>query len=138
MPRLHEDECGTWTEMCSIPLQNLMRIHHLLNVIVASSWTNEGHTNTESEKLSMLLFTSCIFNLWWTWPHCNGRIQKNCFLIAEKKEQPYSLTLFWLRCRLSFSLLRSAIVCLQGSRSSYHQPSTANPLESSIDYMCPS
>ena len=29
-------------------------------------------------------------------------------LIAEKKEQPYSLTLFWLCCRLSFSLLRSA------------------------------
>ena len=59
-------------------------------------------------------------------------------LIAEKKEQPYSLTWLWLRCRLSFSLLRSAIVCLRGSRSSYHRPSTANPLDSSIDLMCPS
>ena len=56
-------------------------------------------------------------------------------IIAEKKEQPYSLTLFWLRCRLSFSLLRSAIVCLRGSRSSYHRPSTANLFESPIDLM---
>ena len=44
-------------------------------------------------------------------------------LIAEKWDQPYSRTLFWLRCKLSFSLLRSAIMCIQGSRSSYHHPS---------------
>ena len=38
-------------------------------------------------------------------------------LIAEKRQEPYSTTLFWLRCKLSFSLLRSAIMCLRGSRS---------------------
>ena len=43
-------------------------------------------------------------------------------LIADKQEQPYSKTLFWLRCKVSFSLLRSAIMCLRGSRSSYHRP----------------
>ena len=43
-------------------------------------------------------------------------------LIAEKNDQPYSRTFFWLRCRLRFSLLRSAIVCLRGSQSSYHRP----------------
>ena len=37
-------------------------------------------------------------------------------LIAEKHDQPYSLTLFWLGAKLSFSLLRSAIMCLRGSR----------------------
>ena len=29
-------------------------------------------------------------------------------LIADKRQEPYSTTLFWLRCKLSFSLLRSA------------------------------
>ena len=43
-------------------------------------------------------------------------------LMAEKCEQPYSRTLHLLRCKMSFSLLRSAIMCLRGSRSSYHNP----------------
>ena len=39
-------------------------------------------------------------------------------LISEKSNQSYGTALYWLRCRLSFSLLRSAITCLRGSRSS--------------------
>ena len=42
-------------------------------------------------------------------------------LIADKYK-PYSKTINWLRCRLSFSLLRSAVMCLRGSRSSLHHP----------------
>ena len=38
-------------------------------------------------------------------------------LLSIKREQPYSLVMGWLRCRLSFSLLRSAVMCLRGSRS---------------------
>ena len=56
-------------------------------------------------------------------------------LIAEKHDQPYSLTLFWHRAKLSFSLLRSAIMCLRGSRSSYHRGS-CSPLDSAIDLSC--
>ena len=41
-------------------------------------------------------------------------------LISEKHNQLYSTTLNWKRCRLSFSLIRSAIMCLRGSRSIYH------------------
>jgi len=43
-------------------------------------------------------------------------------LIADKHNKPYSKTMNWLRCRLSFSLLRSAVMCLHGSRSSLHHP----------------
>ena len=39
-------------------------------------------------------------------------------LLAEKWVQPYSLTMNWLRCIISFSLLRSAIQWIRGSRSS--------------------
>ena len=38
-------------------------------------------------------------------------------LLSIKQEQPYSLVMGWLRCRLSFSLIRSAVMCLRGCRS---------------------
>ena len=44
--------------------------------------------------------------------------KKLASMIATKHNQYYSQTLIWLCCRLSFSLLRSAIMCLRGSRSS--------------------
>ncbi|XP_050708600.1 uncharacterized protein LOC126993508 [Eriocheir sinensis] len=37
--------------------------------------------------------------------------------LADKKQQPRSSVVAWMRCRLSFSLLRSALVCLRGTRS---------------------
>ena len=40
-------------------------------------------------------------------------------LLAEKRDQPYSVVMAWLHCSLSFSLLRSAITCIRGSRSLY-------------------
>ena len=39
-------------------------------------------------------------------------------VMAEKKKQPRSSVVAWMRCRLSFSLLRSALLCLRGTRSS--------------------
>ena len=54
-------------------------------------------------------------------------------LISEKSGQSYSMTLYWLRCRLSFSLLRSAVTCLRGSRSSYH---CLKFTDSAIDLAC--
>ena len=39
-------------------------------------------------------------------------------LLSSKWDQPHSRVMAWLRCRLSFSLLRSSIMCIRGSRSS--------------------
>ena len=39
-------------------------------------------------------------------------------LLASKWDHSYSNTMCWLRCRLSFSLLRSAIMAIRGARSS--------------------
>ena len=39
-------------------------------------------------------------------------------LVSAKRDQPYHRIMGWLRCHLSFSLLRSAVMCLRGSRSS--------------------
>ena len=43
-------------------------------------------------------------------------------LLSVKWNMPYSCSLAWIRCKLSFSLLRSSIQCLRGSRSSPHTP----------------
>ena len=48
-------------------------------------------------------------------------------LLGEKRGNSYSSTLHWLRCRLNFSLLRSAIMCIRGSRSTFY---TTPPTES--------
>ena len=39
-------------------------------------------------------------------------------LIADKKKEPRSYITAWLRTRMSFALVRSALLCLRGSRSS--------------------
>ncbi len=38
-------------------------------------------------------------------------------MLAEKWDQPYSKTLNWMRCKLSFALIRSAIQSIRGARS---------------------
>ena len=43
-------------------------------------------------------------------------------LLADKKDQFYNSVISLIRCRLSFSLLRSAIMCLRGSRSTAGHP----------------
>ena len=43
-------------------------------------------------------------------------------LLATKWDQPYNIIISFLRCRLSFSLLWSAIMCLRGSRSTAGHP----------------
>ena len=54
-------------------------------------------------------------------------------LLAAKWDQPYSSTMSWLRCRLSFSLLRSSIQAIRGARSTSGQASKSTSLP--IDLM---
>ena len=49
-------------------------------------------------------------------------------LLADKWEHPYSSTLSWLRCLLSFSLLRSAIQCIRGARHAATLPGPPSQL----------
>ena len=48
--------------------------------------------------------------------------KKLASMISQKYDAAYNRTLSWMRCRLSFSLLRSAVMCLRGSRSSKGRP----------------
>ena len=48
-------------------------------------------------------------------------------LLASKRDQPYSVTMGWLRCSLSFALLCSSILCIRGTRSSTRHPTCELP-----------
>ena len=37
--------------------------------------------------------------------------------LVTKRDQPYSLTMSWLRCQLTFPLLRPSIQCIRGACS---------------------
>ena len=58
---------------------------------------------------------------------CSTFYKRLASRLAEKWEQPYSSTLCWVRCRLSFSLLRSAIQCIRGARSACGHASKPTP-----------
>ena len=36
-------------------------------------------------------------------------------LVSDKRTEPYWIVMSWLRCKATFSLLRSALACLRGS-----------------------
>ena len=41
--------------------------------------------------------------------------------ISRKERKEYSVVMGSIRCRISFAILRSAILCIRGSRSSRHR-----------------
>ena len=43
-------------------------------------------------------------------------------MLVSIQKKPYSVVMNWLRCILSFAAVRSAGVCICGSRSSIHHP----------------
>ena len=59
-------------------------------------------------------------------------------LLSRRNNMPYSTTLAWMRCALSFSLLRSAAMCIRGSQSISYRSLDASPelglAKSSRDY----
>ena len=48
---------------------------------------------------------------------CNRFYKRLGEMIAEKRDVSQSMTMCWLRTKLSFSLLRTALLCIRGSRS---------------------
>src|SRR3954453_15634790 len=49
-------------------------------------------------------------------PQCEKALKKLTERMAEKRELPSSVVAGWLRCRFSFALLRTSLICLRGTR----------------------
>ena len=59
-------------------------------------------------------------------PSATTVYKKLASMFAEKWNMNYSRCVLWLRCRVCFSLLRSAIMCVRGNRSTIRHPVAAN------------
>ena len=57
-------------------------------------------------------------------------------MMAEKYEKPYGQIIQLIRCKLNFSLLRSAIMCIRGSRSARRHSDSNRGTGGSIDLAC--
>ena len=50
-------------------------------------------------------------------------------LLAEKRKSEYGITLAWMRCILSFALIRSAVTAIRGSRTSVRRDIDTTDIE---------
>ena len=53
-------------------------------------------------------------------------------LLSKKNDLSYGETMGWIRCRLSFALVRSAIMCIRGARSPLHSTALEIPMDVQI------
>ena len=54
---------------------------------------------------------------------CYSRIAEK---LAEKRDEPYSVMMSWVRRKISFSKMKSIIMCIRGSRSIKHKQEKHN------------
>ena len=54
-------------------------------------------------------------------------------LLSTKKGEDYSTTMSWIRAKVSFALLRSALLCLRGSRCTRRAPLNITDNDFEID-----
>ena len=62
-------------------------------------------------------------------PACSVFMKRLASMLAEKRNENYSVTMSWLRCRVGFALLRSAVMCLRGARSASGRPALSTSAE---------
>ena len=55
-------------------------------------------------------------------PLCDRFLKRLAGKMSDLDKANYSEVMAYLRCRISFALLRSAVMCIRGSRSSRHSP----------------
>ena len=53
-------------------------------------------------------------------------------LLCDKLDLSYGEIMGWIRCKLSFALVRSAIMCIRGARSRLHSPVSGAPVDVQI------
>ena len=80
-------------------------------------------------------FTPLVLSTSGGWgPSATVAFRRLAGLISNKYGQPYSQAISFIRCKITYSLIKSAIMCLRGPRSSFHTPAKAinldeNPLD---------
>ena len=136
-------DSGAWLDVVADGFWGTSRERSYFDVRVSihtQSQTNNPHSHqlTDSMRKIRRGFTYSVSVMWNTacFPTSTGGMGKEASifykrmasLLSEKHGQTYSTTMAWLRCVLSFSLLRSSILCFRGHRSAVGRPSKTTPL----------
>ena len=86
-------------------------------------WEKQWKYEQHIREVEMGLFIPLVFST------CGGMgraanvfLKRLASLVSSRRGQPYSCVMAWLRCRISFSLMGSAIMYLRGARSSQGSP----------------
>ena len=118
---------GCFTQMSSVTTPLALSLP--INITRMPRSMNNGHSIRDIEHgvFTPLVFTSTGSI------GCKATVFYRCLadLLATHWGQEYSQTINWLRCHLSFALLRCAIMCIHGSRHSAHCP-VLGPLDLSV------
>ena len=105
-----------------------------ISLDAAHKKNEQDKTRAYSERIQHIdhgSFTPLVFTtLGGMSPRTKSFYSKLANSMAEKKHQPRNHIIAWMRCRLSFSLLRSALLCLRGTR--YSAPTVTD--SSNLDY----
>ena len=102
---------------CLILMLPLIRLPACLHCIVDLRKKSRGSMSNAFVKMGC--FTPLVFSTFGGMSTiCNISFIRLTSLLADKREVSYDVVMSWLHCRVSFSLLRSAIDCLRGARSS--------------------
>jgi hypothetical protein len=76
---------------------------------------------TEFEKSSMVPFPLIFSTCGGLGKESTVAYKRIAEILAIKRKSEYGATLTWVRCCLSFALLRSAIACIRGTRKCARQ-----------------
>ena len=83
-----------------------------------------------------ILLPLSLFHIRRNGPNCQCYIQENSLHDSREAQEDLEKTLHWIRCKMSYSLLCSAIMCLRGERSSTQQLAVSTDTTDLYSLLC--
>ena len=69
-------------------------------------------------------------------PECRMFFKQVASLITDKRKETYSVVSSWIKTKLSFALLRSALLCIRGTRHPFHKPIVTDTTDIEFETHC--
>ena len=106
---------GSWFEPTFLMLEylTLMPLQTVVIPIASMKLRSAVSMRRECERWNMVILVLLFFQLLEAWVPPPLAYKRLAFLLSCKWKSPYCRVMSWLRCRLGFSLLHSAIMCIR-------------------------
>ena len=69
-------------------------------------------------------------------PECNLFFKNVSSMVAEHRKETYLVVSSWIKTKLSFALLRSAVLCIRGTRQPFYKPLIADTGDIRYEAQC--